>query len=125
MSRIQTPVRVALGTVLLLHGLANMMLPLRGIGAPSGGWWSLSMTLLYIVAIAGFVIAGLGVFGVGPLVRPTLPAAFAAGIAGLVILLWRADSGLWMGVLLSASLPVLTALYVGRRTERAEHTVFD
>ncbi|MEQ1759387.1 MAG: hypothetical protein ABL986_13785 [Vicinamibacterales bacterium] len=125
MSRLQTPARVALGTILLLHGLANTVLPLRGIGAPSGGWWSLSMTLLYVVAIAGFVIAGLGVLGVAPLARLTLPAAFAAGIAGLVVLLWRADSDLWMGVLLSASLPVLTALYVGRCTERAERTLFD
>ena len=113
MSRLQTPARVALGTVLVLHGLANTVLPLRGIGALTSGWWPLSMTLLDIIAIVGFVTAGLAVLGVRPLARLTLPAAFAAGIAGLVVHLWRADA------VTHASRAMPTASPIARNHRRA------
>ena len=103
---------VILGVVLILHGLANMVLPLRGADAGAPGLWLPPVTALWVIAIVGFVAAGLGVVGVRPLGRAIIPASLVAGVAALAAQFWHPDADLWPGVVLSASLPVLATLYV-------------
>jgi hypothetical protein len=101
--------RMALGIALVLHGLANAVFPLRGLGALSPGEWSLPMAILVAVAIVGFVAAGLGVLGVRPLTRVVLETVFAAGAASLVAHALLGDGDLWTGVVLTVTLPLVTA----------------
>ena len=101
---------VLLGTLLILHGLANGVLPLRGIDVAGPGSWLHGVALLYVLAIFGFTAAGLGVLGVRPLNRLAVPAVWIAALAALAAQL-RAPSGdLWFGVVLSTALPVVTTL---------------
>ena len=55
-----------LGTVLVFHGLANSVLPMRGIDTIGPGVSIPAITLLYVAAIVGFIAAGFGVLGVRP-----------------------------------------------------------
>src|SRR5690349_13033271 len=48
--------RAALGLALILHGMANMVLPLRGADAATSGLLLPPVTALYAVAILGFVV---------------------------------------------------------------------
>ena len=104
-------VRVLLGTGLFLHGLGNAVLPLRGADVIAPGAWMPLMTALYVVAIVGFVAAGLGVLGVPVLRQFTAPTVFAAGICGLGAQLWQGDADLWPGLVFSVSLPIAAILY--------------
>src|SRR5690242_11013088 len=78
-----------LGIVLLLHGLANSVFPLRGVDAGGVGDWLEPVILVWVVAVIGFVAAGLGVLGVRPLDRAIVPAVFAGGLAGLTAQGWQ------------------------------------
>jgi hypothetical protein len=104
--------RVALGLALILHGLGNAVLPLRGVDAGAPGAWIPALTALYIIAIIGFVMAGLGVLGVRPLTRAVIPAALFAGVCALGGLLNLAHAELWPGVLLNLTLPIAATLWV-------------
>jgi hypothetical protein len=104
-------VRVLLGTGLVLHGLGNAVLPLRGADAIAPGTWMPFMTALYVVAIVGFVAAGLGVLGVPLLRRVSAITVFAAGAAALGAQLWQGDTDLWPGMMFSVTLPVATILH--------------
>lgn len=103
--------RIALGLGLVLHGLANTVWPLRGTDVIAAGQTWPPVTALYVVAILGFIAAGLGVLGVRPLSRAVAPTSLAAGVSALGAQFWRADADLWIGVLLSAALPLLATLY--------------
>lgn len=103
---------VVLGIALVLHGLANTVLPLRGADAAAPGAWFPPVTALWVLAILGFVAAGLGVLGVRPLRRLIMPASLMAGVAALGAQFWHPDTDLWPGVVLSASLPLLATLFV-------------
>src|SRR5512139_577217 len=109
----------ALGLALILHGLAISVLPLRGADAAAPGVFLPSVTALYIVAIIGFLMSGLGVLGVRPL-RPTIVvAALTGGIAALTAQFWHPDVDLWPGVVLSSSLPLLATLHAALRRRDA------
>ncbi len=101
-----------LGSVLLLHGLANTVFPLRGVDAGGVGDWLEPVTLMWVAAVIGFVSAGLAMLGVRPLRRSIVPGVLVGGLASLTALAWQPDAGLWPGVLLSAVLPVVTILAV-------------
>src|SRR5690606_22443227 len=55
--------------------------------------------------------AGLGVLGVRPLSHAIAPTSLVAGVSALGAQFWRSDADLWIGVLLSAALPLLATLY--------------
>jgi hypothetical protein len=100
-----------LGCLLLLHGLGNAVLPLRGVDVTAPGTWALWVSALYVVAILGFVAAGLGILGVRPLSIAVLPAVWAASLAALGAHLRAHDADLWPGVALSLALPMLATAY--------------
>jgi hypothetical protein len=64
------------------------------------------------LAIVGFVAAGLGVAGVRPLDRVSIPAVWVAALSALATHLRAASPDLWIGVTLSTLLPIVTTLFV-------------
>ena len=103
--------RAALGLALILHGMANMVLPLRGADAATSGLLLPPVTALYAVAILGFVVTGLGVLGLRPLTHYIVPISLVAGVAGLAAQFWNGHGDLWPGVVISAALPILVTLF--------------
>jgi hypothetical protein len=108
-----------LGVALLLHGLGNAVLPLRGVDVVAPGVWMALFTVSYTIAIVGFVVSGLGVLGVRPLVALAIPASLAAGIAALACFVRLGDADIWPGLVLSFLLPIAVVAWppatMGRR----------
>jgi hypothetical protein len=117
----QRLVSVALGLAMLVHGLGHAVLPLRGVDVVAPGVLAPAITVLYVIAMLGFVAAGLGMLGVRPLSRVVVPIALMAGVGGLGAQVWRADPTLWTGIILSATLPVLATLHIAYLPVRAPH----
>ena len=113
----------ALGLALVLHGLALTVLPLRGADAAVPGAWLPLVTAFWVLAVVGFVAAGLGVLGVRPLRGAIIPCALTAGVAALAAQFWQADTDLWPGVVFSSTLPLLATLQavVSRSGVRPAH----
>ena len=101
--------RIALGVALVLHGLANAVIPLRGADQLAPGVWSPAIITLYEAAILGFIAAGLGILGVRPLSRIVVFGSVVAATASLLAWSIMQQSDLWVGLLLNATLPVLAA----------------
>src|SRR5688572_7187253 len=99
---------IVLGTVLVFHGLANSVLPMRGVDTVGPGVWIPAIALLYIAAIVGFTAAGFGVLGVRPLDRSVVPSVWIAAICAMSAQLRAAYADLWVGVALSVVLPIVT-----------------
>ena len=99
---------IVLGTVLVFHGLANSVLPMRGVDTVGPGVWIPAIALLYIAAIVGFTAAGFGVLGVRPLDRYVVPSVWIAAICAMSAQLRAAYADLWVGVALSVVLPIVT-----------------
>jgi hypothetical protein len=97
---------------MVAHGLGNAVLPLRGADVIGPGDWSIAVTLLYVLAIVWLVKAGLGLLGVRPLSGDLLLTALAGGVSSLAAQLVFRAPDLWAGVVLSLTLPILTAVYV-------------
>lgn len=106
--------RLALGTTLVLHGLGNAVLPLRGVDYLGPGQWSGGIILFYQFAILGFIAAGLGVLGIRILRRVAAPMAAVGGIGSLVAWFALGHRDLWFGAVLSALLPCVTIVWVHR-----------
>src|SRR6185369_14758739 len=89
------------------------------------------ITALWAMAVIGFVASGLGVLGVRALRPAIVPASMVAGISALGAQFWHADSDLWPGIILSATLPVLATLYsaslprVSFPAQRGWRAIFD
>jgi hypothetical protein len=98
--RLATTLRVLFGLLLILHGLSQAVLPLRGAGAPVFPDTDWMPVVLYAIATIGFVIAGLGVLGVRPMDRAISETMVLASIYSLVGL-WRlGHADLWAGAVL-------------------------
>lgn len=111
--------RMLLGLALVVHGLGNAVLPLRGVDWVAAGSWSYPLVLVYLMAIIGFVKVGLGILGVRPLANDLTAMVLVAGVCSLVGQIWLGDADLWAGVALSVVLPVLTTAFVAINGERA------
>jgi hypothetical protein len=107
----RTFVRELLGVTLVLHGLANAVMPMRALDEAAPGVWMMPATIVYELAILGFVIAGLAVMHVGVLRRAALPAVWVGGLAGLTAHVLKPDPDLWVGMIFSSTLPVVTTLF--------------
>lgn len=88
--------RIALGNVLLLHGLAHSNVIIWA--SNSGPYWLIA--LLWTVSVLGYLAAGLGVLGV-PLVRQVWAWMLAAAtLASLILLALSATSLSSLGIFL-------------------------
>src|SRR3954471_9307727 len=89
--------RPAFGLFVIAHGVAHAVMPLRGWMDPGMLALDFMPLILYDVAVLGFTVAGLGLFGVRPfaaIVRPAL----VLGSAYSLIAIWRMGAGgLWWG----------------------------
>ncbi len=112
MARWRSASGILLGTLLIFHGLANSVLPLRGVDIAGPGQGMLMIALLYIMAIIGFTAGGLGILGVRPLSRQVLPTVWIAALSALAAQLRVPSGDLWVGIALNTALPILTTLFV-------------
>lgn len=89
--------RPALALLVIAHGLAHAVLPLRGWMDPDMFQRDFMPLILYGVAVLGFTTAGIGLLGVTPfaaIVRPALVVSSAYSL----IAIWRMGAGdLWWG----------------------------
>lgn len=101
-----TSVRV-LGVVLVVHGLAHGVLPLRGAGILSADPWVNGLaTSCYTIALIGFVTAGMGALGVRPFDRLAWWVALIAVASSMIAFRMLGDMDLWPGMLLDLLLGI-------------------
>jgi hypothetical protein len=124
-------VRTTLALFVIAHGLAQAVVPMRGLMTPAvldGG--DAMPIFLYAVATLGFLVAGLGLLGLAPFTAATRPMLVLASAYSLVALyrLWQPD--LWLGVVIDGGLLLagLTGIYrrlpePARRTHRTRHAI--
>ena len=117
--------RPALGLLVIAHGLAHAVLPLRGWIDPSTLPQNFMPFILYAVAVAGFTTAGLGILGVRPFTAVARPALVLASAYSLVAIWVAGLSDLWWGAGLDPVLFVLGVTgayrYLPARSEHAGH----
>jgi hypothetical protein len=101
---------------------------MRGVDAVGPGVWIPAVALLYVLAIAGFAAAGLGVLGVRPLRRFVAPVVWMAATSALSAQLRAPQGDLWVGVALSVVLPIVTtwwAIMTPAATAPARMTIWN
>jgi hypothetical protein len=86
-----------LGWLVITHGLAHAVLPLRGATAPAflvGDWIPVG---LYMLTMIGFVAAGLGILGIKPLDGAIGPLLVLSAGLSVVAVVRMGDPTLWPG----------------------------
>lgn len=103
--RFVTPgLRRAFALLVIAHGLAHAVLPLRGWMDPGMFAHDFMPLVLYGVAVMGFTIAGIGLLGVTPFTSVVRPAVVLASGYSLVAI-WTFGAGdLWWGAALDVVL---------------------
>lgn len=107
-------VRIAFAVFVIAHGLAQAVVPLRGLVPPSALTGGDAMPIvIYGVATIGFLVAGLGLLGLTPFTRATRPALVLASTYSLVALYRLGDADLWIGSAIDGALLMagLTGVY--------------
>lgn len=94
----------ALGWLVIAHGLSHAVLPLRGSLAPGYAMNDWMPVGLYMVAMIGFVIAGLGMLGLRPLDSAISPVLVLSSGLSLVAIARLGDPTLWIGGMFDAPL---------------------
>jgi hypothetical protein len=91
---------------LIFHGLGSSVLALRGADVTGVGTWNPLITAACVIAVIGFVAAGVGVLGVYPFDRWSAPLACAASISAIAAQAQLPmGRDLAMGWILSTTLP--------------------
>ena len=93
----KSALRPAFALLVIAHGLAHAVLPMRGWINPETLGQDFMPAILYGVAILGFAIAGIGVLGVRPFTAATRPLMVVASAYSLVALWRMGDGDLWWG----------------------------
>ena len=105
--------RRALAMLVIAHGLAHAVLPLRGSMAPDLLEANFMPLILYGVAVLGFTAAGVGLFGVRPFTAVVRPLLVVAPVYSLVAIATAGQGALWWGPALDVVLLLigLTGIY--------------
>ena len=105
--------RRALAMLVIAHGLAHAVLPLRGGLDPAILRDNFMPVILYGVAVLGFTTAGIGLFGVRPFTAVVRPFLVVASVYSLVAILTMGQGELWWGTALDLVLLLtgLTGIY--------------
>lgn len=93
----KTLLRPVLGCLVIAHGLAHAVMPLRGWMDPVRLALDFTPFLLYAIVVAGFALAGLGLLGVRRLEGVVRPALVLASGYSLVSIWVMGTGGLWWG----------------------------
>lgn len=96
--------RRALALVVIAHGLAHAVLPLRGWMQPGMFEKDFMPLVLYGTAILGFTTAGIGLFGVRPFSVAVRPLLVLASAYSLVAISRMGQGDLWWGIALDVVL---------------------
>ena len=111
MRLLQSWLRVLLGLALILHGLGSAVVPLRGADVVGAGLWNPIVTVACVVAVIGFVAAGMGVLRVYPFDGWRFPLVLTAALSGLVAQVQLPlTPDLALGWILSATFPLAVLL---------------
>lgn len=105
MNIVRAGLRPALGLLVIAHGLAHAVLPSRGWMDPARLAMDFMPFILYVVAVLGFTISGLGLFEIRPfkwMMRPAMVLASAYSL--IAIALFNEPDLFWGG---AASLVLL------------------
>jgi hypothetical protein len=107
-------VRTALAVLVIAHGLAQAVIPMRGLMTPAvlaGG--DAMPIILYAFATLGFLVAGLGLLGLTPFTAATRPALVVASAYSLIALYRLGYPDLWLGAAIDGALLMvgLTGVY--------------
>ena len=86
-----------LGWLVIVHGLSHAVLPLRGSTAPALLIEDWVPAGLYMIAMIGFVAAGIGLLGLRPFDRIIGPVLVLSSGLSLVAIARLGDSTLWVG----------------------------
>ena len=86
-----------LGWLVIVHGLSHAVLPLRGSTAPALLIEDWVPAGLYMIAMIGFVAAGIGLLGLRPFDRSIGPVLVLSSGLSLVAIARLGDSTLWVG----------------------------
>jgi hypothetical protein len=97
MGVIRAGVRPALGLFVLAHGLAHAMLPHREWMEPAALERDFIPLVLYGVAVLGFTISGLGLFGLRPFASMMRPAMVLASAYSLIAISRFGQADIWWG----------------------------
>jgi hypothetical protein len=102
-----------LGLLVIAHGLAHAVLPLRGWLQPDLLENDAMPLILYGVAVMGFTTAGIGLLGVTPFTVVVRPALVLASAYSLIAIYTFGAGDLWWGAALDAVLLLagLTGIY--------------
>ena len=97
-----------LGWLVIAHGLSHAVLPLQGSIPPAMTIDDWTPVALYVVAMVGFIAAGLGLLGLRPLDSAISPLLVLASGLSLVAIVRFSDSSLWFGGACDATLLLLS-----------------
>lgn len=105
--------RRALALLVIAHGLAHAVLPLRGWMDPALLGHDFMPVVLYGVAVMGFTIAGIGLLGVTPFTSAVRPLLVLASGYSLVAIQVFGAGDLWWGAALDVVFLItgLTGIY--------------
>ncbi len=84
----------ALGWLVIAHGLAHAVLPLRGLTASAV---DVTPMVLYTMSIVGFVAAGLGLLGLRPFTSAISPTLVLSSGLSIVAIQQLHEPDLWLG----------------------------
>src|SRR5262245_36889390 len=115
-----------LGWLVIVHGLSHAVLPLRGSTAQAlliGDWVPVG---LYVIAMVGFVVAGLGLLGLRPFDAAISPLLVLSSGLSLVAISRFGDPTLLAGGVVDVGLLIvgLWRGYGGWPAHRRHHPVF-
>ena len=120
MGFVKAHVRQAFALLVIAHGLAHTVLPMRGWMQPETLARDFMPVILYGTALLGFCAAGIGLLGVRPFTAATRPLLVLASVYSLVALGLMGDGGLWWGATVDGAL-LLTGLTAAYRYLPAAH----
>lgn len=109
MGFLKNNLRPALALFVIAHGLAQAVMPMRGGMDPAMLGRDFMPVVLYGTSVLGFVIAGIGLFGLRPFDSATRPLLVLASGYSLVAIWLVGDPGLWFGAVTDVVL-LLTGL---------------
>jgi uncharacterized protein YndB with AHSA1/START domain len=112
---VRSSIRPAYALFVIAHGLAHAVLPMRGFLDPVSLQRDLMPAILYGVAFAGFVVAGMGILSIRPFTALTRPVLVVAAGWSLVAIYRLGDAGLWPGAAIDLALLIsgFTGAYQG------------
>jgi uncharacterized protein YndB with AHSA1/START domain len=122
MRTVYAGLRPGLGLLIIAHGLAHAVLPLRGWLDPARLSSDFAPVLIYWIAVIGFTLAGCALLGIRRLEPATRPALVLASAYSLIGMWVMGAGGMWWGRSLDVMLFLIGITGVYQRWPRFDIT---